>query len=136
MIDEHIEHCGNYLQNICHDASRTAGWWIDHANQTDLMQEMRSGSRFGKALFAEKLTLAHSEISESMEGHRKGLQDDKLPHRSMAEVELADAVIRIFDLSGAMGFDLGSAIAEKLAYNAHRPDHKPEARLSAGGKTY
>jgi hypothetical protein len=136
MSHEHIKHCGNYLQNICHDASRTAGWWIDHANQTDLMQEMRSGSRFGKALFAEKLTLAHSEISESMEGHRKGLQDDKLPHRSMAEVELADAVIRIFDLSGAMGFDLGSAIAEKLAYNAHRPDHKPEARLSAGGKTY
>ena len=136
MIDEHIEHCGNYLQNICHDASRTAGWWIEHANQTDLMQEMRSGSRFGKALFAEKLTLAHSEISESMEGHRKGLQDDKLKHRPMIEVELADAVIRIADLAGALGLNLGGAIAEKMAFNAKRPDHKPEARAAAGGKSY
>lgn len=54
----------------------------------------------------------------------------------MREVELADAVIRIFDLAGAYGMDLGGAIAEKLAYNAHRADHKPEARAAAGGKAY
>ena len=33
-----------------------------------------------------------SEIAEAMEGERKDLMDDKLPHRKMAEVELADAL--------------------------------------------
>ena len=39
----------------------------------------------------------------------------------MVEVELADAVIRIADLAGALGLDLGGAIAEKLEYNRNRP---------------
>ena len=85
---------------------------------------------------AQKLCLIHSEISEAMEGHRKGLMDDKLPHRPMMEVELADAVIRIFDLAGALDFDLGGAIAEKMAFNAQRPDHKLENRVAEGGKAY
>jgi len=38
--------------------------------------------------------------------------------------------------AGALNLDLGGAIAEKLAYNAQRADHKPEARAAAGGKTY
>jgi NTP pyrophosphatase (non-canonical NTP hydrolase) len=71
-----------------------------------------------------------------MEGHRKGLMDDKLPHRPMIEVELADAMIRIADLAGALGLDLGGAIAEKMAYNATRADHRPESRAKAGGKSY
>ena len=58
-----------------------------------------------------------------MEGHRKNLMDDKLPHRLAIEVELADAVIRIADLGGALGLNLGMAIAEKMAFNASRVDH-------------
>jgi len=60
----------------------------------------------------ERLMLIVSEIAEAMEGHRKGLMDDKLPTRPMLEVELADAVIRIFDLGGGLSLDLGGAIAE------------------------
>lgn len=71
-----------------------------------------------------------------MDGHRKNLMDDKLPHRKMLEVELADAVIRIFDLAGAMNLDVAGAIAEKIAFNTHRPDHKPENREKEGGKAY
>jgi hypothetical protein len=71
-----------------------------------------------------------------MEGARKGLMDDKLPARTMLEVELADAVIRIFDMAGGLHLDLGGAIAEKLAYNASRADHKPENRIKPGGKTF
>lgn len=130
----HISFCGDGLQRTCHNASLTAGWWS--AAGVDLRAEMRSGTRFGKALFAEKLCLVHSEVSEAMEGHRKGLPDDKLPHRDMAEVELADAVIRIFDLAGAMGYDLGAAIAEKLVFNATRRDHSLESRNAPGGKSY
>jgi len=131
-----IASAAEILQDACHSASRAAGWWTDLATGQDLAAEMRAGTRLGKALAAEKLCLIHSEVSEAMEGHRKGLQDDKLPHRSMIEVELADAVIRIADLAGALGLDLGGAIAEKLAFNAQRPDHKPEARAAAGGKAY
>ena len=75
-------------------------------------------------------------LETAMEGDRKGLKDDKLPHLDMREVELADAVIRIFDLAGAYGMRLGDAIAQKMAYNAQRADHKPEARAAAGGKAY
>lgn len=44
--------------------------------------------------------LMASELAEGMEGVRKGLQDDKLPHRPMLEVEMADVVIRVLDLVG------------------------------------
>ena len=77
-----------------------------------------------------------AEVAEAMEGHRKSLMDDKLPHRKMIEVELADVVIRVADLAGALGLDLGGAIAEKMSYNAVRLDHKPEAHLAPGGKAY
>jgi NTP pyrophosphatase (non-canonical NTP hydrolase) len=131
----------NNLVYTCHGASYSAGWWHHSKtglnlvevvnNPQDAFQELLAG-----ALVAQKLCLTHSEVSEGMEGHRKGLMDDKLPHRSMLEVELADAVIRIADLAGALRLDLGGAIEEKLAFNAVRPDHKKENREAAGGKAY
>jgi NTP pyrophosphatase (non-canonical NTP hydrolase) len=84
----------------------------------------------------QKLMLIVSEVAEAMEGHRKGLMDDKLPTRAMIEVELADAVIRIFDLAGSLGLDLPGAYVEKRAFNDVRPDHKVIARLAPGGKKY
>lgn len=129
-----IAEAGATLQAACHEASARAGWW--KIDGTDLRPLLVARTRLGIAMAAEKLCLIHSEISEAMEGHRKGLMDDKLPHRPMIEVELADAVIRIADLAGALGLDLGGAIAEKMAFNANRPDHKPEARAAAGGKAY
>lgn len=113
----------NQLVAICHGAASSAGWW-------------KPGDADNPLMFSNKLCLVHSEISEAMEGDRKGLQDDKLPHRAMREVELADAVIRIFDLAGAYGMDLGGALVEKMAYNLERADHKPENRAASGGKTY
>jgi len=131
-----IATAGCTLQAHCHEASLKAGWWMDINNGASLRDECRKGTPFGKALVAQKLMLIVSEVSEAMEGHRKGLLDDKLPHRQAVEVELADAVIRIADLAGALGLDLGGAIAEKMAYNAERPDHKIENRASVGGKAY
>lgn len=129
-----VARAGNTLMLECHGASVNAGWW-QHHDLGDLRALVRcASSRIGKALVAEKLCLIHSEVSEAMEGHRKGLTDVHLPLRKSIEVELADAVIRIADLAGALGLDLGGAIAEKMAYNAQRADHKPEARAAAGGK--
>ena len=121
-----VRQAANLLQDACHGASRQAGWWGDH------IPELRGRTRLGLALAAEKL----SEVSEAMEGLRKDAQDTHLQHRKMFEVELTDAVIRIFDLAGAMGFDLGGAITEKLTYNATRADHAAAARKAAGGKAF
>ena len=84
----------------------------------------------------ELLMLIVSEVAEAMEGERKGLMDDKLPHRRMAEVELADALIRILDYAGGFGYDLQGAYEEKMAYNSFRKDHTHEARLAEGGKKF
>lgn len=84
----------------------------------------------------ELLMLMVSEISEAMEGERKGLMDDKLPQRQMAEVELADCLIRIFDYAGAFGYDLEGAYQEKRAFNSSREDHTHEARARADGKKW
>lgn len=124
------------LVGECHGASRKAGWWHYNFTGEDLREHCRVGTRFGKALVAEKLCLIHSEVSEAMEGHRKGLMDDKLPQFKAVTVELADACIRIFDLAGALGLELGPALAAKMAYNAQREDHKPENRAKPGGKAY
>lgn len=105
----------------CHEASKQGGWW-DGLNAND------------PYVFATKLALVHSEISEALEGGRKGKMDDHLPYRKAEEVELADALIRIFDLAGARGLDLEGAMVEKMTYNAQRADHKPENRAAVGGK--
>jgi NTP pyrophosphatase (non-canonical NTP hydrolase) len=117
----------NMIVGACHGASTAAGWWTD----------IKTGEPLDvKPRVPEKLMLCVSELSEAMEGHRKNKMDDHLPHRTMIEVELADAVIRIADLAGALKLNLGEAIAEKMDYNARRPDHKVENRLKEGGKTY
>ena len=112
-----------------------AGWWD---NQDIESAKERDGLKYNKAtstLIASKLALVHSELSEALEGMRKGLMDDHLDHRPMLEVELADTMIRIFDLCGFLGLDIDGAVREKYAYNQHRSDHKPENRAKAGGKT-
>ncbi len=101
-------------------------WWRD-----PITQEAIPDRNVG-----ELLMLCVSELSEAMEGHRKGLKDDKLAHRSMFDVELVDCLIRIFDLAGDRGIDLQAIYDEKMAYNAKRHDHSYAGRLAQGGKKY
>lgn len=120
-----VETAGRKLQEECHSAA--ASWWTNKDG---------SDPRDNALCFSNKLCLIHSEISEAMEGDRKNLMDDHLPHRQKREVELADAVIRIFDLAGAYNMDLGGAITEKMTYNRSRADHSEGERATANGKKY
>lgn len=73
----------------------------------------------------QKLLLMVSEIIEGHDALRKapwpGIPDDKLPERSMLEVELADCVIRICNYGTHCGLDIPGAIVEKAVYNSKRP---------------
>jgi hypothetical protein len=114
---------GQTLVDVCHGLSVEGGWWSGPDADHPLM-------------VPTKLALIHSEVSEALEGHRKNLKDDHLPHHSMLAVELADAVIRIGDLAGRLRIPLGAVILEKLLYNAQRADHKKEAREGEQGKKF
>lgn len=113
----------NRYADLCHEANQK--WWHD----------LETGEKLDRNK-GELLALIHSEISECLEGERKDLMDTHLPHRKMAEVELADALIRIFDYAAGFDYDIDGAFAEKMAYNAHRDDHKPENRKLANGKKF
>ena len=108
----------------CHKANKL--WWTD----------LETGKYPKDRNIGEMLMLCVSELAEAMEGHRKNLQDDKLPQYKMFEVELADCLIRIFDLCGAHEISINKIYLDKMIYNQNRQDHTKEARLAEGGKRY
>lgn len=158
------------LQKDCHQASYDAGWW--HHPNSGLpyipgdVQRTPAGSivrwdqlnlfvrsmieHYWPFVLATKVSLIHSETSESLEALRKDLFDDKLPNRTGFEVETADAMIRQFDIAGAMNraaslgvvsatsntVHLAEAIRLKTNFNKTCEDHKVSTRVAAGGKKF
>lgn len=108
---------------LCH--ARNLKWWQNPATKEPIKRNV-----------GELLMLMVSELSEGMEAHRKGLMDDKLPHRTGLEVELVDCIIRILDLAGAHNLDIEGAFIDKMEFNRVREDHTHAARLKVGGKAY
>lgn len=103
---------------LVHQTSVDHGWWPTRA-MVDIVRSI-----------PEKLCLIHSEVSEALEVFRdsgNGLtvrlyDDSKGDNKPIGfESELADIVIRVFDLAEALNIDIERAIAEKHAYNVTRP---------------
>lgn len=109
----------NDYGKMCHEANKK--WWPE---------DVKTRNK------GEAIALMHSELSEALEGERKDLMDEKLPHRKAAEVELVDCLIRIFDYAWAFEYDLEGAFQEKMQYNSIRADHKLENRMKPGGKKF
>jgi NTP pyrophosphatase (non-canonical NTP hydrolase) len=91
-----------------HEVAKDKGWWDKKRSVGDC------------------IALMHSELSEALEEYRKhgsvyanyNGSDGSKPEGFV--VELADCVIRIFDLCELYGLDIEQAIVDKSRYNQTR----------------
>lgn len=74
----------------------------------------KQGFETGWGNMPEKLMLVVTEVSEAMEAYRNY---DRI---NFAE-EVADTIIRLFDICDAMGIDIEAEIKQKMAVNLERP---------------
>lgn len=106
----------NQLAAEVHEANQK--WWFDLETGAPLNRD-----------FGEMCMLMVSELSEAMEGERKDLMDDHLPHMKMAVVEMADCAIRIMDTCAGLGWSLHTASMMVLSDDAEVPRNKGDALL-------
>ncbi|MFA7521265.1 hypothetical protein [Shewanella sp.] len=65
----------------------------------------------------ELLCLLHSEASEGLEAYRNDIKEGE---KHCLSEELADLVIRIWDMSKALNIDIAKALNEKHSFNLLR----------------
>ena len=82
--------------DLCHGIAKEKGFWEKERN------------------IGEALMLVVTELAEAMEAHRHQDQDN-------FREEIADTLIRLFDLCGGLGIDIQAEIAKKCEKNKLRP---------------
>lgn len=130
------------LTKIADDVYITAtekGFWEEYDKALLLLEEHPDIQKAVKhAYLSQKLMLTVSELGEALEGLRKdkfaeiskfkGLNNADHWYgnfewliKNSFEDELADVVIRIFDLAKKLDIDIEWHIQTKMNYNNHRP---------------
>lgn len=113
----------NEWVRVAHANSRAHGWW--DAETVEINGEKVVDVMLATATVPEKLMLIVTEASEAMEDYRTGsmtayMGGDRGNKPCGFPSELADVLIRCFDLAGALGIDLEAEVAKKHAYNVTR----------------
>ena len=105
----------------CHDASVRKGWW----EGLRLLPVSVPHSAAFRDMVGSKLMLIVTEVAEAMEEVRIAdditmgfMREDYKPEGFPSE--LADVVIRCFDLACYLNIDLANEIRDKMAYNETR----------------
>lgn len=104
------------ITELIQEAHKTAvehGWWEKEPD------------------FGTLIALCHSELSEALEEYRNGKRPDESEMEMASPLlnekpvgipsELADTIIRIFDMCGYYGINLEQIIIQKMEYNQKRP---------------
>ena len=91
----------NEWVQACHGNSKEHGWWDDGVRVADIPEKLM-------LIVTEVADVMYEDISK-IDGKPAGFPS-----------ELADIVIRVFDLCGAFKIDLEGAIARKHEYNKTR----------------
>lgn len=97
------------MQEQAHLTAKNKGWW-EYIADPD-------------AHIPVLLCLIHSEVSEALEDFRENKMSTTIREDGKPEglpSELADIVIRVGDMCGALGIDLEFEIRQKMAHNAMR----------------
>lgn len=95
--------------------------YIYNAYQNSLKHGFWNGLEVDNStVLLSKLMLVVTEVAEAAEVVRKEYTINNAYEHDLGE-ELADICIRVFDLAGAVGIDLQTAIQNKMAHNKDRP---------------
>ena len=83
-----------------------------HAANQKWWHDLETGERLDRNK-GELFMLVISEFAEALEAERKNLMDSHLPHRPGAEVEMADAYIRLLDIAAGFNVTLTNDIFDE-----------------------
>jgi NTP pyrophosphatase (non-canonical NTP hydrolase) len=125
-VKEQIVNGITLLVQEAHGNSRDHGFWDEQRGDCFPDQRAPLDEKLVLKTIPEKLALIHSEVSEALEDYRRGpaYMGEHTTETGKPvgfDSELADIVIRVADLAGALNIDLGGAILRKLEYNRSRP---------------
>jgi NTP pyrophosphatase (non-canonical NTP hydrolase) len=82
----------------------------------DLAKEKGWGTEAKDIIFAEKIALIHSEVSETLEAYRQ----NKIDGDHGVGEELADVILRTMHLAGIYNVDLEKEMSKKMDLNEGR----------------